>query len=732
MNNKIKNNAIIFLLSFLFSFNLYSQKDFYYYRNEKIEFKIDFQYLLIKTNQNFEISKLNSLISNNFEVISSKKSSFSQEIVLKFSTTFDTILYQKYLDILYEEANVYYVTYGLFYENGNRVVYFSNVINVCLKENQSFEELEILKKEYNINSIKQNELMKSWYSLSVDKKSKLNSSELCKLLTIQKSFKHSEPEIINGFQNTCVNDTYFNNQWYLNNTGQSSGSVGVDIKVCNAWNVTTGNEEVITAVIDQGVDLTHPDLIDNIYPISYDATSNSTTSFTWDWHGTACAGIIAASSNNAIGISGVAPNSQIMSISSSFDLDTNLALSLANSINFAVEKNADIISNSWEGPPSSAITAAISNALLNGRNGLGCVVVFSSGNSNTSNSTYPGNSNPQIINVGAVDRCGIRSGRIDIISTSCDPWSSGSSAGSSYGSTLDIVAGGSSIYTTDIQGTGGYTGNNYNSNFGGTSAACPQVAGVAGLILSVNPCLTQQVVHDIICFSGQKLSNYTFTPQTGTSRESLGSWNNEVGHGLVDANVCVNLAKELYIQFQTISASEDFNFSDILMGSNVTSYKQTGNAVINNNAVSTITAKNSITLKKGTLISRGPNVLLKINPDLACNYSNPIKMSSMSSEMANFNESPEIEQNLSIQKFNFYPNPTNETLNIKINNKLSEKVKIEIYNVSGKMLFSNYLNFSENLTHSLNLNENNLNDSGIYFIKVSNSTFSDSYKIIKL
>ncbi len=725
---------ILSIFSFLLvSFSFFSQKDFYYYQKEKIEFKIDFQHLLFISHNSFDIDLLSNSVSEKFEVIiQEKQKDSSQIVVLKFSDIIDSLKYTNIVNELYKIDKISYSTYGLYDDKKKRVMYFSNTINVCLYENQSKEQLEVLLKEYNVNLIGQNKYLTNWYSFSVDKNSKMNSSELCKILTLKNAFKHIEPAIINGFVNTCVNDPFFDNQWYLNNTGQNSGTIGVDINVCEAWNITTGNQNIITAVVDDGVDLTHPDLIENIHPISYNAQSDHLISETTGGHGTACAGIIASSSNNTIGISGVAPSTKIMSISNDYEA-TNAEETFANSIDFAAENGASIISNSWEGQYSSLIDDAITNALLNGRNNLGCIVVFAAGNSNLSSSSFPGNSNPQIINVGAVDRCGIRSGRSDIITDGCNPWSTGTSPASNYGLTLDVVAGGSSIYTTDIQGTGGSTGNNYNSNFNGTSAACPQVAGVAALILSVNPCLTQQAVHDIICFSGQKLSDYTFTSQIGTSRESLGSWNNEVGHGLVDANVCVNLAKDLFIQKQTISANEDFNYSDILMGSNVTSFKQTGNAVIDNNAVSTITAKNSITLKKGTLISRGATVLLKIDPDLACNYSNPInKMGSISGNSDNMMESSEIVTNNIERKFSFFPNPTNEILNIKVESKLSEKIKVEIFNVGGRILYSDYFDFSENLTHGLNLNENNLKDSGIYFIKVSNSIFSDSYKIIKL
>lgn len=728
----------IFTLALLLltTISSFCQTDFYYYKNEKINFNISYQNLKIWCNKDFNSDILNSLTNNEIQIFDNndKQNKSNVKIIeLKFIKKLTQFEYDEFITKIYLNENIHYATYGILDENSQKLKFFSNKFHVSTNNNE-IDKLNRLIDDYKIKLVSDIPFLESWYTFETNKNSKFSCSSICKILNENRTFKYAEPDLFNNYDLDCVNDQFFGNQWYLNNTGQNSGIVGVDIKACDAWSLTIGNPDLITAVIDQGIELNHPDLISNIFSLSYDANSNSSPSILRGDHGTSCAGIISAKSNNNSGVSGVSPNSKLMSISRSFSMDVGESnLETSRSFYFASNNSASIISNSYSGgSPSQIVDDAISSALINGRNGLGCVVVFSSGNTNSSTSAYPSNSNPQIINVGAVDRCGIRSGRIDIIPNSCDPWSSISNPASSYGSTLDIVAGGTSIYTTDLKGSAGYDNTNYTSDFGGTSAACPQVAGVAALILSVNPCLTQQSVHDIICFSGQKLSDYTFNPQTGTSRELLGSWNNEVGHGLVDANVCVNLAKDFFIQNQTISANEDFNFSDILMGSNVTSYKPIGNAVVDNNAVSTITAKNSITLKKGTLISRGTNVLLKINPDLACNYSNPIKMSSKSSEISNLTESSEIEQNLSNQKFIFYPNPTNETLNIQINNKLSEKVKIEIYNISGKMLYLNYLDFNENLKHSLNLNENNLNHSGIYFIKVSNSTLSDSYKIIKL
>ncbi len=229
----------------------------------------------------------------------------------------------------------------------------------------------------------------------------------------------------------------------------------------------------------------------------------------------------------------------------------NIKQKLASSINWAVQNGAHVLSNSWghNALVSSYIDGAITNAINNGRNGLGCIVVFSTGNDNGA-VLYPANSNPNILAVGAISECGQRKSL-----TSCD----GESWGSNFGTTLDVVAPGVLIPTTDRTGTNGYntnlaihplnggtrittdyTNNDYTVWFNGTSSACPHVAGVAALILSVNPSLTGQQVRDIIEQTAQKTGGYNYATTTGRTN---GTWHNQMGYGLVNALCAVTRAQ---------------------------------------------------------------------------------------------------------------------------------------------------------------------------------------------
>jgi subtilisin family serine protease len=303
------------------------------------------------------------------------------------------------------------------------------------------------------------------------------------------------------------NDPYSSRQWSLNNIGQNGGAVDADLDVPDAWSTTTGDNSVTVAVIDEGVDLAHPDLLANLVA-GYDATDQPSGDTAGgpepgsdDAHGTACAGIIAAVSDNDEGIAGIAPGVRIMPVRIAYSSGLGGWLTtdawISDGINWAWMNGADVLSNSWGGgTPSDTITNAITDARKQGRGGLGSVILFASGNDDSSVS-YPATLSA-VEAVGASSPCDERKGP-----DSCDGefyW------GSNYGSELDIVAPGVQIPTTDISGPDGYSTGDYTMDFNGTSAACPHAAGVVALMLSANSNLTKSEVRNLLRESADDVS----------------------------------------------------------------------------------------------------------------------------------------------------------------------------------------------------------------------------------
>ncbi len=325
---------------------------------------------------------------------------------------------------------------------------------------------------------------------------------------------------------SCTSD----GQWNLHNM-----EYGYDINVMDAWQRSIG-ENIKVAVVDVGVELTHPYLSDNLLP-GFDGTdgalggadgSNSPD----DKHGTQCAGIIAANGPSDNDIKGIAYHAKIIPVRMGYYRlgGTGGLLSLTSWTVSALRyawNNADVISNSWGRSRDSAEMRKIEiqNAITNGRFGKGCVVTFSSGNDNLGNVAFMA-SMYGVVSVGAISKCGERKSP-----NSCD----GEQWGSNYGEGLKIVAPGVQIPTTGLNGT-------IVSDFNGTSSACPHIAAVAALMLSVNPNLTYKDVDSILCSTAARIGNYQYETTDG---HPYGEWNMEMGYGLVNAGAAVQAAFDL-------------------------------------------------------------------------------------------------------------------------------------------------------------------------------------------
>ncbi|MDT8323378.1 MAG: S8 family serine peptidase [Bacteroidota bacterium] len=366
-----------------------------------------------------------------------------------------------------------------------------------------------------------------------------NAFELAARFQRSGLFAWAEPDFLRLLERMNTNDTYLSHQWAVNNSGsaiQYNGTPGADMDVFAAWATTTGSSSVRVAIIDEGVDLVHPDLMANLDP-GYDATGLGSAGAPQnnDAHGTNCAGIVAAVGNNNLGIAGVAYGCRIVPVRVAYGVGPYWATSdaiLADGINWAWSNGgADVLSNSWGGgSPSALINGAIDNAVNFGRAGKGATVLFSAGNGN-SYVKYPANYNTTIA-VAAMSMCDQRKSP-----TSCDGeywW------GSDYGTNVDVAAPGVKIYATDISGSAGYSATDYFATFNGTSSACPNAAAVVALIYSVNPALTHQQARDILETTTEKVGGYAYT--NNVAGQPNGSWSNELGYGRVNAAYAVKAA----------------------------------------------------------------------------------------------------------------------------------------------------------------------------------------------
>jgi subtilisin family serine protease len=438
----------------------------------------------------------------------------------------------KVLDRLKSNPKVIYANQFLVFDDGTK----QGIQDRILVRLKSSKDIDILLEQagtYNLNLLKQNEFDQLLYEVQSTKASPGNALEIANKLAESKRFEYAEPDFLLLLKRFSTNDPSLNYQWSLNNTGSSlqySGTPGADMNVFNAWTISSGNSSIKVAVIDEGVDLNHPDLQANLLA-GYDATgqgSNGGPSGD-DAHGTACAGIIAAVGNNNVGLAGVAFNCKIIPVRIAYsNTSGNWVTSntwIGNALNWAWQTaNADVLSNSWGGGSSSStINNAITGAVNNGRGGLGAPVLFAAGNDNGANS-YPA-TEVNTISVIAMSMCYERKNP-----SSCDGetwW------GSNYGAGADIAAPGVKIYSTDISGTSGYSSGNYVTNFNGTSSATPNSAGVMALILSANPNLTSAQARYAIESTCRKVGAYTYS--SSVSGQPNGTWSNDLGYGLVDA-----------------------------------------------------------------------------------------------------------------------------------------------------------------------------------------------------
>ncbi|HEU4872448.1 MAG TPA: S8 family peptidase, partial [Pyrinomonadaceae bacterium] len=318
----------------------------------------------------------------------------------------------------------------------------------------------------------------------------------------------AEPNFVIARDDVVPNDAHFNEQWALRNTGQNNGQLDSDINAIGAWNKNTGSRSTVIAVIDSGVDFSHPDLVNNqwLNPMpgedgdlhGWDFVRNSPTIQDEQGHGTAIAGIIAAEGNNSIGTTGVMWRAALMSLRVLDNTGTGDIANAVEAIDYAVAHGAQVINLSWGTVGQSiALKQAIERALRRG-----VVVVCSAGNSGQDLDTspyYPASfSLKDLITVAATDN-------LDQLTT----WSNWAAR------KVTVAAPGTNILTT--QRGGGYW------SVTGTSAAAPLVTGIVGLLKSSRPAINAPLIAKLISVGARKVASLSGKVASGGVASAAGA-----------------------------------------------------------------------------------------------------------------------------------------------------------------------------------------------------------------
>lgn len=371
---------------------------------------------------------------------------------------------------------------------------------------------------------------------------KFDPQEVAAEFSLDPNVEYAQVIGIHEVYPTTPNDTSFSTQWALNNTGQTGGTVDADVDAPEAWDLCQGSSSVILAIVDTGVDWQHPDLggsgpdyVNGNIWINQAEYSGSTGVDDdgngyiddirgWDWvdgetsyygddvdtpdnnpmdfngHGTHCAGIASAITNNSTGVAGLAWGSKVMALRVGWS-DRYLGQEVgyvrmdfaAQAIIYATDNGATAINCSWGSSNSGGLKDAVDYALANG-----VLVVVAAGNDNSSTPDYLG-SRGDCIDVAATDDEDIRA------------------SFSNYGTWVDVSAPGVSIYNTYYNHTS--SSHTYVS-LSGTSMAAPHVVGLIGLIKAYEPSLSATEIETAITGSTDNIDgkNPGYGGELGTGR----------------------------------------------------------------------------------------------------------------------------------------------------------------------------------------------------------------------
>ncbi|MEZ0313987.1 MAG: S8 family serine peptidase [Myxococcota bacterium] len=304
------------------------------------------------------------------------------------------------------------------------------------------------------------------------------SIEVARLLSESAEVRWAHPDfIVRASLEFAPNDALFPQQWHHDVLNSRA-----------AWDIGQGAPSMIISILDSGVDVTHPDLADKIVsPRDTLRQTDTAEPAANDAHGTACAGIAAASTNNAEGIAGVCPACSILPVRLLDQNGFTRVSAGADGIRWAVDHGARVLSNSWGiAPVSTELGEALDEAKA-----AGVLVLFASGNSGELIPDAQVAAHPAVNAIGATNH-------YDLLA-----------AYSNTGPHIVLTAPAAEV-VTDIADRRGYTSGAYYAAFAGTSASTPVVAGIAGLVWSENPGLSAAQVLQILRDGADRIGSQAY------------------------------------------------------------------------------------------------------------------------------------------------------------------------------------------------------------------------------
>ncbi|MCI0449804.1 MAG: S8 family serine peptidase [Chlorobi bacterium] len=720
---------------FFFVLTLKAEKNyFYYYYNEKLTLQPDYSEFNIKLNNStinrnfnaiFEDSEIQQIENSVFKVKTKNKELYN------LLSRFEGVI--SYYPVLYRGASNYVLTDNTLICLPKNGISIEDIIQELIEYNPNVEEI------FNVGYAEKYLISINYEYNVIDVANQLYESELVEfahpnfdnILEIDEPFGTGE---ILDAESDCLDDPYFEpndqyywgKQWYLKRCEAA--------RVPYAWYITQGSQYVIVAILDMGFDLPHPEFTGK-YLGQYNAIDNNynVVANCYETHGTRVAGVLGALSNNGNGIASIGFNTKFLPIRIiSVDLnyphnqhlkESDLVRAEQYLINNYLNTNVVAINCSWRIQQTSNVESVLQNLRNNMRGGKGTSMVFCSGNEGSNNIWYPASSQYTIAVGGTyLYVTGI------IPHSEQKKWPS-----ANYGAGLDLVAPSWHMFTTDVRSSFNCSfPGNYTFDYGpdGTSFAAPLVCGAIALMAAINPDLTRAQYETILLTHTNKFGGYNYNEY-----HQFGTWNYEVGYGVLDVNACV---RNVYPQNLCLNGPAQYMGTYTFQATNDLQASCNGSLI---EVIGNITfeAGNSVILTPPFTVLQNATFTAKIvtmdNPITNYDFTSiPFKNSSTylsDGKMLESNNKP-----LEFSLLQNYPNPFNPSTLMRYALKENTYVKITIYDILGrviKTLVNEYQDAGYKFVTWDGTNNQGSNVStGVYVYKIEAGNFVDSKKMVLL